>query len=79
MGNDKTFKKDDETNEKLATMMDEIVMRIEAGEVTEAATIDAEAARAAGVISWGSENGVVVGHLPDGTKVDPKDHGLEND
>ncbi|RBP53519.1 hypothetical protein [Arenicella xantha] len=79
MRNDQTVKKDDETNEKLATMMDDIVERIEAGEVTKAATVDAEAARAAGVISWGSENGVVVGHLPDGTKADPKDHGLEND
>ncbi len=79
MGNDETFKKDDEVNEKLATMMDDIVERIEAGEVTETATLDAEATRAAGAISWGSENGVVVGHLPDGTRVDPKDHGLDDD
>jgi len=79
MGNDETFKKDEKTNEKLATMMDDIVERVEAGEITDAATANAEAARAAGVISWGSENGVVVGHLPDGTKVDPKDHDLASD
>jgi len=79
MGNDEKFKKDDETNEKLATMMDDIVERVEAREVTDAEKADLEAFRKSGAISWGSENGVIVGYLPDGTKVDPQDHGLDDD
>ena len=57
-------------NKKLATMMDEIVESVEAGELTQAAIDDAEAAKSAGVTSWGSENGVVVGTKPDETRVD---------
>ncbi len=57
-------------NKMLLTMMDDIVDKIEAGEVTDAAIANAEAAREARVISWGSENGTVVGTLVDGTRVD---------
>ena len=57
-------------DERLATMMDDVVESVEAGEVTEAAKASAEAARQAGVISWGSENGVVIGTMVDGTRID---------
>jgi hypothetical protein len=57
-------------NAVLATMMDDIVDKIEAGEVTDAAIANAEAAREAGVISWGSEDGTVIGTMIDGTRVD---------
>ena len=56
-------------NKKLSTMMDEIVESVEAGEVTQAAIDNAETAKSAGVTSWGSEDGVVVGTKIDGTRI----------
>ncbi len=51
-------------------MMDDLVARSEAGIVTDEARASASRAREAGTISWGSENGKVVGTLVDGTRVD---------
>lgn len=64
-------KPSDERNQNamLATMMDDIVDRVESGKTTQVAIADAEAAREAGVISWGSENGAVIGTMVDGTNV----------
>ena len=64
-------------NAVLATMMDDIVESVEAGEVTEAAIANADAAREAGVISWGSENGIVIGTMIDGTRLDVAGNVLE--
>lgn len=57
-------------NGKLDVMMDEIVELTENGKVTKESVITADKARKANVISWGTENGVVIGTMADGTKVD---------
>ena len=54
---------------KLSTMMDKIVESVEAGEVTLAAIDNAETAKSANVTSWGSEDGILVGTKPDGTRI----------
>lgn len=57
-------------NELLMTMMDDIVDAVETGVATDMARADVQAARAAGVISWGMEGNQVVGTLVDGTRID---------
>ena len=57
--------------------MDEIVESVEAGEVTQAAIDNAEAAKSAGVTSWGSEDGVVVGTKTDRTRINMNDNVLD--
>lgn len=77
MGNNKKHNKADEENAALASMMDDIVDRVEAGEVTQASIDAAEAARNADVISWGSGDGVVIGTLADETSVDANGNALD--
>ena len=56
--------------EFLGDMMNSIVENVEAGIPTDAALENARQFSAAGRISWGEENGVVVGAMADGTRCD---------
>lgn len=65
-------------NALLSGMMEQIVDDIEAGVTSPAASADMQSAKAAGVISWGSENGVVIGTMGDGTRLDLEGNLLNN-
>jgi len=79
MGNDKKYSEGDDEFDEIEAMMDEIIARSEAGEATQEAIDSAAAARAAGIISWGSENGVVVGTLVNGTRIDTNGNILDEE
>jgi len=54
----------------LADVMEMVAHAAERGELTDREIADCRAARADGAINWGSENGVITGILPDGSRVD---------
>lgn len=56
--------------EIFSDMMDSMVEKSQAGEVSEQAAKNAEEFTAAGRISWGEDKGVIVGVLADGSRCD---------